>query len=164
MCKRAYVVAYTTKSGDRIQGILQTMKTFGKTQEILMSSRGFVFLLIAESDSKDSTAIKHELEVLARPFEDSICVARIDVLDSAGDSAFMAMLSNSKGDNAEVRRNFERFSSKSEARAIYENEKPRWVYSDGIGMAMPVDFDREWPWLPIKENGIYDKRENAKYL
>ncbi|MBO6031837.1 MAG: hypothetical protein J6Q22_10390 [Prevotella sp.] len=60
-------------------------------------------------------------------------------------------------------RNFQRFENRHEAFLAFELEKPRWVYDDGVNMAIKMDLD-EWCWLPIKGDGIYERSKYEKYL
>ena len=45
----------------------------------------------------------------------------------------------------------------------FELENPRWVYDDGVNMAIKMDLD-EWCWLPIKGDGIYERSKYEKYI
>lgn len=65
--------------------------------------------------------------------------------------------------STQEKRNFERFETRHEAYVAFELENPRWVYNDGINTAIKMEFE-EWCWLPIKGDGIYERRKYQKYL
>ena len=63
------------------------------------------------------------------------------------------------------KRNFENYKTRHEAYLAYENlpHPPYWFEDDGIPAFIVVDFC-EWIWLPVREDGKYNKEDKKQYL
>ena len=164
--KKAYIVTYVNdKAGINRQLMQEQLQTLGLYTELSHTARMASWLLIAEDESVSAATIKNRIFLAMKPFEDSISVVRIDANDAAGVNCLdtKEFLEKCKVEGGDEPRNFERFRTKHEAFLQYELEKPRWVYEDGIGVAVKVDFD-DWCWLPIRKDGIYEKRKYQSYI
>lgn len=121
------------------------------------------YLLIPSSDVHDSIEIKRKMSSVVDPFSVEVNVYGLDCTSVAtSNEAIVKFIEKSWGQD-NTPRNFSRFNTKHEAFLTYQRENPMWVYNDGIGAAIKVDF-AEWCWLPIKKDGIYEQTKYAKYL
>jgi hypothetical protein len=164
--KKAYIVTYINdKEGINRQLMQEQLQTIGAYKELSHAARTASWMIIPDDEAANASAIKNKLFSALKPFEDSISVVRIDANDAAGVNCLdtKEFLEKCKVESSDEPRNFERFRTKHEAFLQYELEKPRWVYEDGIGAAILVEFD-EWCWLPIRKDGIYDKRKYQSYI
>ena len=145
--------------------VKEQLSIIGLVKVITDSARQATWMVIPSDESMSANTICSDVFKHMSPFEDEISVFRVDVLDAADSDStnVIGFVNGCKGDNETELRNFNRFSSRHEAFLQYQVEKPRWVYEDGIGAAIVVDF-AEWCWLPIKKDGIYDKRKYEKYI
>ena len=164
--KKAYIVTYVNdKEGINRQLMQEQLQTIGTYKELSHAARTASWMIIPDDEAANASTIKNKLFAAVKPFEDSISVVRIDANDVADTDGLDSteFLTKCKGNTRDELRNFSRFSSRHEAFLQYQIEKPRWVCADGIGAAIPVEF-YEWCWLPIKKNGIYEKRKYEKYI
>ena len=160
--KKAYIVTYVSPDGNSRSAVKTQLELIGKFHQLTDSGRQASWLCIPTEEGENATSIRAKLLLALAPFTDGVFVARVDALDAAETDKCkcMGLLEGCKGENESELRNFNRFSSRHEAFVQYQIEKPRWIYSDGIGAAISVDFD-EWCWLPVRKDGIYEK--NGKY-
>lgn len=161
---KAYNVILISKNPYSIIRVRQTMQGLGKfvEEDSGMPYVALMKVLPMNQDNSCSTIrnlIRKDVDV----FSDKVMVSLISpdcasfVNWDDGDSLV-------SGESfTKVKRNFERFDTRHEAFVAYELEKPRWVYDDGVNMAINMDLD-EWCWLPIKPDGIYERSKYQKYI
>lgn len=169
MAKKSYVVVFrTSRSGDAYSAfgdVEKSLKLHGKTIEVSLDRSTLVLAFMPDSETMDARKVKETIAEVASPFYDSVLVAGVDCFDVA-DAHFGQVadfMSGGEKENGEPR-NFQRFATRRDAEIAYKNEKPKWFYPDGSGATTSVDFDREWPWLPIRKDGLYTRGKFEKYL
>ena len=156
--KKAYIVTYVSTDGMNRNAVKNKLELIGSFRQLTDSGRQASWIVIPTDESASAASIRSQIFTTLSPFTEGISVIRADALDAADTekAKCVEFFSKCKGENENGLRNFNRFNSKHEAFLQYQMEKPRWAYADGIGMAISVDFD-DWCWLPIKEDGIYEK-------
>lgn len=156
--KKAYIVTYVSPDGMNRNAVKNKLELIGSFRQLTDSGRQASWIVIPTDESASAASIRTHIFTSLSPFAEGVSVIRADALDAADTdkSKCVDFISRCKGENANGLRNFNRFNSRHEAFLQYRKEKPRWVYADGIGAAISVEFD-QWCWLPIKEDGIYEK-------
>ena len=165
---KAYKVLLMSSLPQSITAVNEVLATIGKVAQV--DVRGpTVFIYAVRPDNQDMTAtdILDKVRAVVKVFGDKVLVT---VYDSDGVASLnldmpteLRPADEEDFTEREVQRNFSRFSTRHEAYLQWEKERPRWVYSDGVNMAITVDFN-DWCWLPIRRNGIYEKSLEQKYL
>lgn len=164
--KKAYIVAYVNdKEGINLNLMRDQLRAIGMTKELAHGARTALWFLIPEDEAVSAATIKNRIFSSMNPFEDSIRVIRIDANDVAETNGLDSteFLSQCKDSHSDEPINYSRFKSRHEAYLQYRLEKPIWVYDDGIPNGIVVDFS-DWCWLPIKKDGMYEKRKYEKYI
>ena len=158
------VILITKKPNSRVR-VRQTLQELGKVVEE-DSDTPYVFVMKLLPDNQDYTCatlsdrIRAEIDV----FADKVMVARIS-------SDYVSFINWDDGEKlikekdscGKVMRNYERFENRHEAFLAFNLENPRWVYDDGVNMAIKMELD-EWCWLPVKRDGIYERSKYEKYI
>ena len=165
MQTRKYVVVLSTNNLARKQRIEAQLKEYGQVNIIGPKNGGAVFSWdVATDGNHDAKTIRDGIRPLLDVFYDVLCVVRYNPMDKATVNAVLPEVAEAKGGNdIDGKRNFNRFSSRREAKAAYERERPNWWMKYGGGSTLPVIFE-EWLWLPIRKDGVYERSENEKYL
>lgn len=162
---KAYNVILVSKDPRSAERVKQTVRSLGKWVEEESGVIGVAHMKVMPSN-QDSTCsticnlIREEINV----FEDKVMVSRIS-------PDYVSYINWGEGDKligednevGKEKRNFERFDNRHEAFLAFELEKPRWVYDDGVNMAINISLD-EWCWLPVKPDGIYERSKYQKYI
>ena len=162
---KAYNVILVTKDPRSAERVKQTIRSLGKWVEEESGVIGVTHMKVMPSN-QDSTCsticnlIREEINV----FEDKVMVSRIS-------PDYVSYINWGEGDKligednegGKETRNFERFDNRHEALLAFELEKPRWVYDNGVSMTIHMDLD-EWCWLPVKQDGIYERSKYQKYI
>lgn len=168
--RKAYQIFYNSPSGEKYLDVVNHLETMGNFCIIFETGRTLIAWLIPDCQTTDALEIRKELSELANPFADSLIVIRIDNLDLSEQNLpervdyFTKSIIECKGDFAtEDARNFDRFHSRDEAYQMFHKELPRWTSSDGSGTPVGIDF-KDWCWLPVKKDGMYERRKYEKYL
>ena len=162
---KAFNVILISKNPNSIIRVRQTLQELGKVVEE-DSDTPYVFVMKLLPDNQDYTCstlsdrIREEIDV----FADKVMVARIssDYVSFINWDDGVKLLKDIDSGESPMR-NFQRFENRHEAFLAFELEKPRWVYDDGVNMAIKMDLD-EWCWLPIKGDGIYERSKYGKYI
>lgn len=158
------VILITEKPSSRVR-VRQTLQDLGKVVEE-DSDTPYVFVMKLLPDNQDYTCatlsdrIRTEIDVFADKVMVSLISRDYVRFINWGDGEKL-LKDNDSGESP--MRNFQRFENRHEAFLAFELEKPRWVYDDGVNMAIKMDLD-EWCWLPIKGDGIYERSKYEKYL
>lgn len=162
---KAYNVILVSKDPKSSERVKQTIRSLGKCVEEESGVFGLTLLKVVPSN-QDTTCstIRDLIRVEVNVFEDKVMVSLISpdyvsyVNWGDGDRTIGADETGGK-----EKRNFERFDNRHDAFLAFELEKPRWVYDDGVNMAINISLD-EWCWLPVKPDGIYERRKYQKYI
>lgn len=167
--RKAYQIFYNSPSGEKYLDVVNHLETMGNFCIIFETGRTLIAWLIPDSQAIDALEIRKELSELANPFADSLIVTRIDVFDVAEQNQperLKLLEENRKGASETdkyAERNFTRFYSEEEAYQAFLKEQPRWVSSDGSGTPVGIEF-KDWCWLPVKKDGMYESRKYEKFL
>lgn len=164
--KKAYIVTYVNdKAGINRQQMQEQLQTIGAYKELSHAARTASWMIIPDDEAANASMIKNKLFAALKPFEDSISIVRIDANDVADTDGLDSteFLTKCKGNSRDEPLNFSRFSSRHEAFLQYQLERPMWIYDDGTQYGVGVDF-AEWCWLPIRKDGMYEKRKYQSYI
>ena len=162
---KAFNVILITKNPNGSILVKQTLQGLGKVVEE-DSGIPYVFIMKVLPTNQDNTCttIRNLIRADVDVFSDKVMVSLISrdyVSYINWDDGEKLLKDNDSGESP--MRNFQRFENRHEAFLAFELEKPRWVYDDGVNMAIKMDLD-EWCWLPIKGDGIYERSKYQKYL
>ena len=163
--KKAFIVVYKGVGGNYLCLLRTQMQLLGSTIDLIIQEHEYVAVFIPTSANTDSFQLKRALYEKCNPFTDSLSIMRMDAADCIDSEQLKfkdAISDCATIENREIR-NFNRFNSYREAIVAYKQERPMWVYADGLGAAMRVEFD-DWCWLPVKQDGVYDSSEYRKYV
>ena len=161
--KKAYVITYFyTGAESRLKQVVEVIDSLGKKTAVQQTAKSYTVILFPSGENDDAVSIRNKISYHLNPFSENVSVARLVVSDYAETNGLHCAeeIEEYSNEEGEVPRNFSRFASRHEAYIAYQMEKPKWVYPDGIGVAIAVDFN-DWCWLPIKKDGIYER--NGKY-
>lgn len=162
---KAFNVILITKNPNGSILVKQTLQGLGKVVEE-NSGIPYVFIMKVLPTNQDNTCttIRNLIRADVDVFSDKVMVSLISrdyVSYINWDDGEKLLKDDDSGESP--MRNFQRFENRHEAFLAFELEKPRWVYDDGVNMAIKMDLD-EWCWLPIKGDGIYERSKYQKYL
>ena len=161
--KKAYLITYFhTGTKSHLKQVVEVIDSIGKKNAIQQTAKSYTAILVPTDENVDASVIRKKISEKLNPFDENVSVARMvasDYSETDGIGCGKIVEACACEDGREPR-NFSRFNSKQEAYLAYQREKPRWVYQNGMGGVMAVDFN-EWVWLPIRKNGIYER--NGKY-
>lgn len=165
---KAYQVLLMSSLPQSITAVNETLASIGKVAKV--DVRGpTVFVYAVRPDNQDMTAtdVLGKVRSVVKVFGDRVLVTRYDS-DSVANLNLDMPVELRPVDDDEIidrntERNFSRFSTRHEAYHQWIKECPRWVYNDGVNMAISVDF-ADWCWLPVRRNGIYERSLEQKYL
>lgn len=162
---KAFNVILISKNPNSIIRVRQTLHGLGKVVEE-DSGIPYVLLMKVLPTNQDNTCatVRDLIRTDVDVFSDKVMVSLI----SPDYASFVNWDTGEEhvGQNESLeksKRNFERFETRHEAFVAFELEKPRWVYNDGINVAIKMELE-EWCWLPIKGDGIYERSKYEKYL
>lgn len=161
--KKSYCITYkTNKANVNNESLIkQKLEAIGSCEEVLHYPRALVYFLVPDKEGFGAREIVSDIRSVLNPFDDMLMVVGIRNDDCAKtDNWCDSIIEKCDKFEGDEKRNFSRFNSRHEAFMAYQRERPKWVYQDGIGAAIAVDFN-EWCWLPIRKDGIYEK--NGKY-
>lgn len=162
---KAFNVILITRNPKSIMRVKQTLHDIGEMVEA-DSGIPYVSVMKVLPDNQDNTCatIRNLIRAEVDVFSDKVIVTIIspDYVSYINFDDDDNLLKDN-GSNESVMRNFERFENRHEALLAFELEKPRWVYDDGVNMSIKMELD-EWCWLPMKRDGIYERRKYEKYL
>lgn len=162
---KAFNVILITKNPNGSILVKQTLQGLGKVVEE-NSGIPYVFIMKVLPTNQDNTCttIRNLIRADVDVFSDKVMVSLISrdyVSYINWDDGEKLLKDDDSGESP--MRNFQRFENRHEAFLAFELEKPRWVYDDGVNMAIKMDLD-EWCWLPVKGDGIYERSKYEKYL
>lgn len=162
--KKAFNVILVSRKSESVSAVEAKVKSLGTTA-VLKTCEPHVYSIavLPDDQSHNCSSIKNEVRTEIDIFYDQVMVVAIakDNVSSINWEVPASLALEEEGETP--MRNFQRFPSRHEAFLQWKKENPRWVYDDGINVAVQISVD-DWAWLPVKEDGIYERRKYEKYI
>lgn len=168
--KKKYIITIQGVPLDEQENIIQRLSSIGIIGDEHSSYIFPLMRVISFQPTKENVIIEDFKSLITQdinPFETKVLIVRIDedeVFVAGEPQTSLLTTERHKNEQSEhVKLNFERCSSRSEAKRIYRVESPKWIYPTGLTSSVPIPFE-EWCWLPIVPTGIYGADVYQKYL
>lgn len=169
MEKKTYLITLQGVQLEEQENIIRQLSGLGRVADEHWSFIFPTLRVISFQPDDDDIRIDSFKSIICErlnPFESKVLIAKVDMHNyrvfGAPVSSLLSLsqIDYSKG---EIKRNFQRFDSRKEAKRIYEMESPQWVYPNGVTSIVPIPFE-VWCWLPIIPTGIYEASKFQEYL